>query len=173
MLSKNSKKSKSNKCSCHKTRDGIPQICELPNICSLTNVIYECEIIETSGASQGQSESYVGLTKGRFIARKRQHDKSFLERRSHTATALSEHVHDLKEGNVDYKLEWRILQRARGFDGINGCNLCEAEKSRIMFSEKPLLNQRSELFNACCHRRLYKFKPPDEPLSSATLTLAE
>ena len=173
VLSKNSKKSKTDKCSCHKIRDGVPRICEQPEICSLTNVIYECKVTESSGEFKGHSESYVGLTKGRFIARKRQHEKSFLKRQSHTATTLSEHVHELKEGNVDHNFEWRILQRARSFDGNHRCNLCDAEKSRILFADNPLLNQRTELFNACCHRQLYKFKPPDEPLSSATSTQAE
>ena len=146
-------------------------VCELPTICSLKNVIYECQVTENTGPYPGHKESYIGLTKGRFIARKRKHDTSILTRDSRTATTLSEHVHMLKEGEVDYSIEWKILQQARSFDGANQCQLCLAEKSRILYATEPTLNKRSELFAKCCHRDIYRFKPPDdEPLSSTTST---
>ena len=79
----------------------------------------------------------------------------------------------LKEGEVEYSMEWKILQQARSFDGANQCQLCLAEKSRILYATQQTLNQRSELFAKCRHRDSYRFKAPDdEPLSSATSTQA-
>ena len=169
LLSKNSKKSKKvGACSCHTIRKGVPRVCDMPEICSLKNVVYECKITENSGEYSGQSESYVGITKGRFIARKRQHETSFLIRESKTATTLSEFVHDLKEGGIEHSFQWKILQQARSYSGTKSeCQLCLAEKSRIFYAEQPLLNQRSELFAKCKHRKIFKFKPPDQPLSRA------
>ena len=64
-------------------------------------------------------------------------------------------INNLKKKNINYKLTWKIIDRAQPFSPISGvCNLCTLEKYYILF--KPgtgTLNKREELFNYCMHKK--------------------
>ena len=61
--------------------------------------------------------------------------QSWLKTQSkHNATTLSEHVHKLNRENVEYDIDWKIIDKAKSYDGRK-CDLCLTEKTRIMYSK--------------------------------------
>ena len=145
------------KCHCHTIRKGVPKTCPFPDICNIQNVVYRCDVKHISGPTIGKIKSYLGLTKNKLKERVRKHLASFAVRSSEDATTLSQYVHDLKDCGVEFELKWKIEQRAKSYNG-DSCQLCLAEKSQILFFPgRELLNQRTELFEACRHQEPLKF----------------
>jgi len=145
------------KCHCHTIRKGVPKTCPFPDICNIQNVVYRCDVKHISGPTIGKIKSYLGLTKNKLKERVRKHLASFAVRSSEDATTLSQYVHDLKDCGVEFELKWKIEQRAKSYNG-DTCQLCLAEKNQILFFPgRELLNQRTELFEACRHQEPLKF----------------
>ena len=71
------------------------------------------------------------------------------------ATTLSEYIWKLKDKNISYTTEWRLISKAKAYSTTNKlCRLCLEEKYFIIF--KPhlsSLNKRNELVNTCRHRK--------------------
>ena len=70
---------------------------------------------------------------------------------------LSKHIWDLKDGNIDYKINWHIIKRASAYIGKpSRCNLCLAEKLCILTAQNAsLLNKKSELVTKCRHKNKF------------------
>ena len=68
-------------------------------------------------------------------------------------TIMSVQPWNLKDRNIDYEIDWKIINRAPAFNPITRiCNLCTAEKWNIIFKPKSAtLNSRQELFGHCRH----------------------
>ena len=99
-------------------------------------------------------ETYVGLCSTSFKARLSNHDTTFTyENKSNTT--LSAHIWDLKKKNINYKIEWKILDRGQEYSPITGiCSLCTCEKFQILFNpEKATLNHKKEIFGHCLHKK--------------------
>ena len=82
------------------------------------------------------------MTEHEFKTRYNNHKLSFKDRKHSHATVLSKHIWDLKDGNIDYEINWRIINRASAYKGKpSRCNLCLAEKLCILTAQNASLKQ--------------------------------
>ena len=116
----------------------------------MSNVVYRAKVID----SDSNTNTYTGLTSTTFKKRYYKHRSTF-EKKNHEPTTLSNHVWDLKNKQKSYNISWRVVERAQDFNPATGkCRLCLKEKFYIIFQpEGATLNQRSELFTACRHKK--------------------
>ena len=126
--------------------------CPLPGKCTISNVVYLAEVIREDG---GPTNTYTGLTEGPFKTRWQGHKTSFKLEKYKNSTKLSTYIWSLKDKNIPYKIKWSISGRASTYNpNSNKCRLCLLEKFFILYHpEKSSLNQRSELFSKCLHKR--------------------
>ena len=88
-----------------------------------------------------------------FKERWRNHEADFKKSASKPCK-LVKYVRDLKQKNVEYEIEWKVLSRAKQYSPVtNVCNLCVNEKFFILYHpELGTLNSRSELTTNCRHK---------------------
>ena len=98
----------------------------------------------------------VGLA-SQFKSRWQSHKTSFTHERYRNSTKLSNYVWSLRDQNVPYTISWDIMGRASTYNPANNkCRLCLLEKFFILYHpEKAQLNQRSELFSKCLHKKKF------------------
>ena len=134
---------------CNCTRAMGP--CPLGGKCLVNSVVYKAEVVENNSTSN----TYTGLTSNTFKDRYYGHRHSFKKRDSNHSTTLSSHIWDLKDKNENYEVHWSIIDRAKEFNpDTKKCRLCIKEKYYIIFQpEEASLNDRSELFSTCRHRK--------------------
>ena len=127
--------------------------CPLPGKCTISNVVYQATITRQD---QGTSTTYVGLA-SQFKSRWQSHKTSFIHERYRNSTKLSNYVWSLRDQNVPYTISWDIMGRASTYNPANNkCRLCLLEKFFILYQpEKAQLNQRSELFSKCLHKKKF------------------
>ena len=132
-------------CNCQKSR-----VCPIPGECLKENVVYQATVTPTSG----DQETYIGMTSTTFKERLANHEKSFNHLEYSTETELSKFIWKLKEKQVDYCINWRIVDRAPPFNPLTRvCKLCTLEKYYILFQPHlATLNQHNEIFKPCPHR---------------------
>ena len=74
-----------------------------------------------------------------------------------TATELSKHIWSLKDNNIEYSVDWKIMARANSYSNIG-------KKMQFMYNEKYFiickpdvctLNKRNELASACQHAKKF------------------
>ena len=101
------------------------------------------------------SRSYIGMTENEFKTRYNNHKLSFNDKKHLHDTVLSKHIWDLKDKNIDYAINWRIVKRAKAYKGNPSCcNLCLSEKLCILSAKNALLlNKKSELVTKCRHEK--------------------
>ena len=101
------------------------------------------------------STTYTGLTCNTFKQRFYGHRHSFNNRTSERSSTLSSHIWRLKDNNDNYDVKWNIVGRASEFNPVTKkCRLCIKEKYHIIFQpEGAALNERSELYSTCRHRK--------------------
>ena len=128
--------------------------CPLSGKCLTESVVYQAIV---KREDTGDEKSYVGHTEGSFKTRYNNHTNSFRNAKHRHATALSKHIWQLKELNVDYSLKWNIIKKCRSYSNITKrCNLCLHEKFIIIYHpELYSLNSRNELLSACRHRKKF------------------
>ena len=126
-----------------------PETCPLdPAECKKSSVIYVASVTSTEGV-----EHYTGLTGGSFKKRWSAHESNF--RLKQKKTTLSAHVCKLEEEGKQYTIKWDIMDRAPVYNPVTRkCRLCLKEIFYILFRpDSASLNNRSELFNTCRHRK--------------------
>ena len=124
ILNKNNEASNEKKCNC-----GNKSLCPLDGVCLTKNIIYEATVTTTSG----NKRTYIGMTEHEFKTRYNNHKLSFKDRKHSHNTVLSKYIWDLKDGNIDYIINWRIIKRASAYKGNPSCcNQCIAEKLCIL-----------------------------------------
>jgi hypothetical protein len=125
--------------------------CPLNGNCLVNSLVYKAEVTDQNQ----NSTTYTGLTRNTFKQRFYGHRHSFKNRSSEHSTTLSSHIWDLKDKNEDYNVNWSVIGRAIDFNPITRkCRLCIKEKFHIIFQpEGAKLNERSELFSTCRHRK--------------------
>ena len=122
--------------------------------CRLDCVIYKATV--TSSNPQLPVETYTGMTEPFFKLRFGNHNKAFNNREKYESDSeLSKYIWKLKDQNLDYQIEWEVLDRAPGYNPVTKvCKLCTLEKYYIVFHpESASLNQHEEWFKPCPHRR--------------------
>ena len=136
-------------CNCRKNMQ-----CPLEGHCLAQNVVYQATV-ETST----NKETYVGLTQNEFKTRYRNHVASFKNNKLRNATELSKHIWSLKDNNLNYNIQWKILARAKPYTNANKrCNLCITEKYFIICTHICTLNTRNELTSTLHHANKYLLK---------------
>ena len=136
-------------CNCRKK-----ELCPLnPIKCRTRNVVYQATVIPTQNPAE--TETYTGMTSTEFKDRYRNHTKSFNNLRYSNETTLSLHIWSLKNMNIDFDIQWKVIDRAKPFSPVTGvCNLCTLEKYYIIFKpEGATLNKNEEIYKPCIHRR--------------------
>ena len=125
--------------------------CPLDGECQTKGVIYRAEVISQNFGT----ETYTGLTKNTFKTRFYKHRESFKTRSSENSTTLSSHIWKLKDRGDTFNINWSIVDKGTPFNPTTRiCGLCNKEKYYIIFEpEGASLNQRSELFSTCRHRK--------------------
>ena len=139
-------------CNCRdKTKCPLP----LNGECREKGVIYQATVTKNE-----KVETYVGLTDTEFKSRHSNHKVSFNNRKYEYSTELSKYIWTLKDKEIDYKLEWKIIGRASSYSNTTKrCNLCLLEKYFIIcHRDKASLNKRSELVNCCRHSSKFLLK---------------
>ena len=148
ILNENNEASDEKKCNCRSKN-----LCPLDGACLTKNIIYEATVTTSSG----NARTYIGMTEHEFKTRYNNHKLSFKDRKHSHNTVLSKHIWDLKDGNIDYEINWRIIKRASAYKGKpSRCNLCLAEKLCILTAQNAsLLNKKSELVTKCRHENKF------------------
>ena len=138
-----------------------PVECPLPGQCTINKVMYKGTVTYTplnddgTPMDQEATETYTGITANTFKKRHGNHTSNFRHEDQSTATMLSSFIWTLKRKNIPYKLEWSVLGQAEPYNQVTGiCRLCLVEKHEILFNPRNAsLNQRSEFFTHCRHKR--------------------
>ena len=131
-------------CNCNKKEE-----CPLENNCTqATNVIYHATV-----KAESSLETYVSSTTN-FKKRFYNYNSDFSKPSRRVNTTLSAHIWSLKDTKQKADLKWKIIGKAPSFSPVTGtCQLCTAEKFKILFSpEICSLNSRNELFTHCRHK---------------------
>ena len=100
------------------------------------------------------TNTYIGLSSTAFKARLGVHENSFNNPEANQ-TSLSNHIWDLKKKNLDYRVSWKLIDRAKPYSPVTGkCQLCIKEKFYILFyPEMATLNSKSEIYANCRHKK--------------------
>ena len=146
---KEQEKESGNNCNCRNKKE-----CPLPDGCLTSSVVYQATVTRHDNQEE---ETYIGLTENTFKSRYYGHTSSFRNVKYKSSTTLSQHVWTLKDSNIPFSINWKIVAKCKPYSPISKrCNLCIAEKYYILCRpELSTLNNRSELTTACKHRHKY------------------
>ena len=139
---------KERKCNCPRNSR---ENCPLDGQCFTTNVVYNAQVCTDDG---NQSKDYIGISKPPFKKRLAVHKKSF-EDRGYNPCSLSEHVWELKDKHISYKIKWTLLRKTAGYNSVTkSCSLCLTEKLLIAEykDRNRLINKNNELVSKCKHQ---------------------
>ena len=136
-------------CNCHNKNS-----CPLDRNCNVRNIIYQAEVTNPES-----KEIYISLCDTTFKEWQRNHTCSFRNKRYRNVTELSNHVWNLKDHKINYKIKWRKVKQVKSYSDINKkCHLCLWEKFFIICKpEMATLNQRNELRLTATCRHSKKF----------------
>ena len=108
---------------------------------AIKSVIYKADLTTT----EGKMYSYIGLTENEFKKRWYAHQQSFKNPKYRLSTELSKLVWELKDKDVEYNINWKIITRSNSYRaGERFCNLCLTEKLHVL-KNVDSINKRSEL----------------------------
>ena len=134
-------------CNC---QNGV-DTCPVEGKCLTDCVVYKATVTETGS---GNAETYTGATCQTFKKRWDSHrfDVRHIEKRN--SSRLSGHIWDIKDQNLNYEIDWKLIDRAASYNPITRkCRVCLKEKYYIMYHrDDSSLNKRHEIFNTCRHR---------------------
>ena len=103
--------------------------CPLGGQCEKSGIVYQCEVKESIS---GNAETYIGMTERSFKDRYTKWRSAFRNRGYHT-NSLSSHVWNLKNRNINFELNWRIIAEAHPYSPASKtCSLCIREIFYIM-----------------------------------------
>ena len=117
-------------------------------------MVYKAEVT----SKDGNKKSYIGMTEGTFKARWQKHSTDFRHEKYKHSTDLSSYIWQLKEQNMEYLIDWSILEQTPKYKPGNlYCALCVAEKRHILFANpKDIVNVRDEFVTKCRHQNKFK-----------------
>ena len=133
--------------------------CPVQGKCKQEGTIYQA-IVKHTSPETGQEviQKYVGLAATTFYERHQNHKTTFKLRGHETKSALSKYLWSLKDKDIEYKLSWKIIDRARKFSPVSKtCSLCTLERFYLIcHKETHTLNQNNEFGNECIHKRFLR-----------------
>ena len=136
-------------CNCRKKEE-----CPRPQngSCRSKNVVYQATV--TTHQNPPEVETYTGMTATQFKDRYKNHQQTFENESKKGQTTLGQHIWHLKNQNIKYDINWKIIGRAKPFNPVTGvCALCTLEKFFILTSESgATLNRNYEIYKPCIHR---------------------
>ncbi len=134
--------------------------CPLDGKCREKGIVYQATVTTNNIEGISKKETYVGLTETEFKTRLANHKQSFSKEKLRNATELSKFIWKLKEENIEYKIDWTILGRAKPYSNTTKkCNLCTLEKYFIICrKDLASLNQKCGLINSCRHSSKFILK---------------
>ena len=129
-----------------------PENCPLSGNCRTKNIVYKADV-----TSKHESKVYIGLCETEFKTKYNNHKSSFSLESRKNSTELSKYVWNLKEKDIDHKINWSILKHTKSYSNASKrCQLCLWEKFYIITSNKQTtLNSRTELLNKCRHAKKF------------------
>ena len=102
----NEDKSTSEKmCNCRNREE-----CPLDLKCLTECVVCKATVIQTESNNK---ETYIGLTEMHLKQHNNLHKSFFKLEHKKSATGLSEHIWELKNNNIDYRIKWEIVKKVR------------------------------------------------------------
>ena len=145
----NNNTNNSRKCNCR-----VKANCPMKGHCLESNIIYQATVTNTTN---NKRETYIGLTGTDFKTRYNNHMHSFRHVRNKNATELSKYVWKLKDDNINYNIDWKIISKAAtNYNSKNTCNLCIKEKYYIIYcNHMASLNERQGIISTCRHMSKY------------------
>ena len=131
--------------------------CPLDGKCLTSGIVYQATVTHKDSENSEKQATYVGLTENTFKTRFNGHTDSFKHKEKRFATTLSQYIWKLKEKQVQYTINWKILSKAKPYSpSTKKCFLCLEEKYFIICKpEISTLNKRNELVNKCRHRNKF------------------
>ena len=134
-------------CNCRK-----PNECPLDGKCLTKGIVYQADV-----RADNKLMTYYGLTEHTFKKRYNEHQSDFRHEKHRNSTALSKHIHSLKDSKTDYEVTWKINSKAYPYQpGSKQCDLCLQEKLVICLADpKTTLNKRNEMVSKCRHKRKF------------------
>ena len=111
--------------------------------------------------SAGRRVTVGNARRSGFKRRFYEHRSNFNNRRQ-KGTTLSNYVWELKDQGLQYKVNWKVVTRAKTFDSISrACHLCLNEIFYINHhSDQTSLNKRTEFYSFCMHKYSKLFNIP-------------
>ena len=105
-----------------------------------------------SSAVDKSTVTYTGGTsdwKSRYYA----HNGSFRYPERRTETTLSEHIWELTGQNLNYIINWKIIEKSHAFNPVTlQCKLCLSEIYQFIINPiQASLNRRLEVLSSCRH----------------------
>ena len=106
VLEKNKNDIETTQCNCRdKSKCPLQGKCLTPSIC------YRADV----KVSHGKIYPYIGLTEPPFKTRWHDHNKTFKNPRYRNCTELSKLIWDLKDKNIHYTIDWKIITRCASY----------------------------------------------------------
>ena len=97
-----------------------PENCPLSGNCRTKNIVYKADV-----TSKRESNVYIGLCETEFKTRYNNHKSSFSLESKKNSTELSKYVWNLKEKDIDHKINWSILKHTKSYSNASKrCQLC-------------------------------------------------
>jgi len=131
----------------------VPEQCPVNGKCMTEQLIYQAAV--TTESNNSPPQTYIGLTETSFKTRYNNHTSSFRHSNKRNSTELSKYIWHLKDQDIDFSINWRIMSTAKSFNtNTKRCNLCLLEKFYIVYKpNSATLNNRNELVTMCRHAR--------------------
>ena len=141
-------------CSCPRDKK---KECPLDNKCLEKGIIYQAKVTQPNSSVK----TYIGLTATDFKSRYGVHTKAFSDP-SYCQTTLSKHILELKDKGIEPTVTWKIVDKGKSYSPVSDvCQLCNKEAYHIIFEPAMAeLNNRSELFSTCMHKKSKLLFPP-------------
>ena len=132
-------------------------------------VVYQATV---TNSETKKVDNYIGLTENTFKSRYTQHKSSFKLAHKRSSTRLSEHIWTLKDKNIEFTIDWKILKQCQRFSpGKRFCQVCLEEK-HLISKLKPSLNSRNQFFYKCLHARKYTLIEYETRQASSTSAIS-
>ena len=127
--------------------------CPLQGNCLQDSAVYKVD----AKTVNGNTYPYIGLA-DEFKPRWYDHQKTINDRKYKNSSELSKLCWDLKDKNIGYHIEWKILKKSKSYKaGSKICNLCLDEKLCIL-KDSNCINKKTELISKCRHKRKFFVK---------------
>ena len=94
------------------------------------NIVYQADV-----SGERFICNYFGVSKPVWKSRHYNHENSFNDIDKRSNTELSNKIWELKDKNIPFEINWKILQQTHGYSpGKSSCDLCTSEKFQIIKS---------------------------------------